>query len=706
MPLLGVNLGKVGFLSKVEADELEAVLGQLVAGDVRDRRADGARGADPSAAAGRSRRTRHFALNDVVVARGALARVCPPGRRDRRVAPRDVRRRRPGRRQPDRLDRLLVLGRRPDPRPDQPQPDRHPDRGLPVGDPLGRGQPAPDRSAAGSSTRTRRSSSIDGREDLPLAVGDVVEVRAVERPIRFVEPAGAAAVLGPAPAQGGAAAVVTVDDSSAGRLLELAVTDLALIDRAAAGRSARASTSSPARPAPARACSSTRSGSRSARGPTPGSSATVPRPPGSRRCSTALPEPLICVREVGRRRPVDRPARRRDGDRGAARREVGPLVEIHGQHDQQRLLDERRQRDLLDAFGGHGRPATRWPARSSAGGRTARRSRSSRSTRASSPAGSSSPSTRPRDRRGRLRPGEADEIRARLGGGPARRGDRPRRRRDPRGAGRRGTAAPGEATAVALREARAELARLGSRASSRSPTPRRARGRARGHRRRGPRRWPRASTTIRPTLAALEERLGAIYALERRYGDDEAAVIAHGERAPPKPSGSRGLEGERAAGEARGRRAAGRRCAAAAGRCPSPGRGRRPSSAAAVGGVLDELGFPAGVFEVALGRRPAGRDEPAVELDGDAVAFDATGADQVVYLLAPEPGRAGPAAGADRVGRRAVARRPGHQGGAGRGRRDADARVRRGRHRHRRPERRPGRPEPVGARRGATRSCA
>ena len=33
--------------------------------------------------------------------------------------------------------------------------------------------------------------SIDGREDLPLEVGDVVEVRALERPIRFVEPDGA-----------------------------------------------------------------------------------------------------------------------------------------------------------------------------------------------------------------------------------------------------------------------------------------------------------------------------------------------------------------------------------------------------------------------------------------------------------------------------------------------------------------------------------
>jgi NAD+ kinase len=32
--------------------------------------------------------------------------------------------------------------------------------------------------------------SIDGREDRPLSVGDVVEVRALERPIRLVEPAG------------------------------------------------------------------------------------------------------------------------------------------------------------------------------------------------------------------------------------------------------------------------------------------------------------------------------------------------------------------------------------------------------------------------------------------------------------------------------------------------------------------------------------
>jgi NAD kinase len=32
--------------------------------------------------------------------------------------------------------------------------------------------------------------SIDGYDDIPIETGDVVEVRAVERPIRFIEPHG------------------------------------------------------------------------------------------------------------------------------------------------------------------------------------------------------------------------------------------------------------------------------------------------------------------------------------------------------------------------------------------------------------------------------------------------------------------------------------------------------------------------------------
>ena len=58
----------------------------------------------------------------------------------------------------------------------------------------------------------------------------------------------------------------------------------------------------------------------------------------------------------------------------------------------------------------------------------------------------------------------------------------------------------------------------------------------------------------------------------------------------------------------------------------------------AVGAILVDMGFPAGVFEVVVGRRPADAGEPAVEIDGDAVAFDASGVDQVVYRLAPNPG--------------------------------------------------------------------
>ncbi len=66
-----------------------------------------------------------------------------------------------------------------------------------------------------------------------------------------------------------------------------------------------------------------------------------------------LPEPLVCVREVA---ASGRSVARIDDETVTAARlaaTAGPLVEIHGQHEQARLLDERWQRDLLDAFGGH-----------------------------------------------------------------------------------------------------------------------------------------------------------------------------------------------------------------------------------------------------------------------------------------------------------------------------------------------------------------
>jgi DNA repair protein RecN (Recombination protein N) len=69
---------------------------------------------------------------------------------------------------------------------------------------------------------------------------------------------------------------------------------------------------------------------------------------------------------------------------------------------------------------------------------------------------------------------------------------------------------------------------------------------------------------------------------------------------------------------------------------------RRAGTARELGGavstVLAELGFPTDAFEVALGRRPAARDDPAVEVDGDAVAFDGSGIDTVVFQFRPNQG--------------------------------------------------------------------
>jgi DNA repair protein RecN (Recombination protein N) len=58
--------------------------------------------------------------------------------------------------------------------------------------------------------------------------------------------------------------------------------------------------------------------------------------------------------------------------------------------------------------------------------------------------------------------------------------------------------------------------------------------------------------------------------------------------------------------------------------------------------ALESLGFRSEAFSVGLGRRIADDDEPAVEIDGDALAFDSSGIDDVVYRFAPnagEPGR-------------------------------------------------------------------
>ncbi|HLA17667.1 MAG TPA: hypothetical protein VJZ72_12300, partial [Candidatus Limnocylindrales bacterium] len=138
-------------------------------------------------------------------------------------------------------------------------------------------------------------------------------------------------------------------------------------------------------------------------------------------------------------------------------------------------------------------------------------------------------------------------------------------------------------------------------------------------------------------LARLEERLSLLYGLFRRYGDDEDAVLAWGERATTEADRLRGVEAERAAREAED--AIRLSAVAAAAAALSVAR-------ATVAGTLREavdlalvsLGFPTGAFSVAVERRTAGPDEAAVEVDGDAVAFDASGIDTVVFGWAPNRG--------------------------------------------------------------------
>jgi DNA repair protein RecN (Recombination protein N) len=348
-----------------------------------------------------------------------------------------------------------------------------------------------------------------------------------------------------------------------------------------------------------------------------------------------LPEPLIAVREVAANGRST--ARLDDATVTAARLtdEVGPLVEVHGQHDQGRLLDERWQRDLLDGFGGH-------DALRSAMATAVERWRENR-------AALDAAALEPREVARRLdlltheaaeiaaahlRPGEADEIRARLtaaqhGEAIARGAATLRDALTSEGQGAR------DATAVALHEARG-LARLDPRFE---PLADRLAGLeaevtdvADDARRLADSidHDPRA-------VAELDARLGVIHALLRRYGDDEQAVLDHGDRAAAEAERLRGLDAERGRRQLEDARLLA--AVAAAGAALSAARRSTASTLTqAVTAVLEELGFPPGVFEVAVGPRPATGGEPAVEVDGDAVAFDGSGIDHVVYRLAPNPG--------------------------------------------------------------------
>jgi NAD+ kinase len=189
VPILGINLGKVGFLSKAEAGDLDAVLECIHAGEYRidERMAvegvilrDG-RPIDDQ---------RHVALNDSVGARGSLARVC---RLDVAIDDSHL--------ATFIADGLIVSS-------PTGSTGYSFSAGGPILDPVSRNLVVTPIAAYLSAIRSVVVSprqvvrcrvvdahealvSVDGREDIPIRVGDLVEVRAVERPIRLIEPTGA-----------------------------------------------------------------------------------------------------------------------------------------------------------------------------------------------------------------------------------------------------------------------------------------------------------------------------------------------------------------------------------------------------------------------------------------------------------------------------------------------------------------------------------
>jgi DNA repair protein RecN (Recombination protein N) len=241
-----------------------------------------------------------------------------------------------------------------------------------------------------------------------------------------------------------------------------------------------------------------------------------------------MPEPLVVAREVS---ATGRSTARLDDATVPATRlaeEVGPLVEIHGQHDQGRLLDPRWQRDLLDAFGGL---SDLRAAMAMAVGRW-------RENRTALDAAAMDPREMARTldlldheadeiETARLRPGEAAELDARRSA--AQHGEE-----IVRGAAAIHTALVGEgrgardATGAAVAEARS-LARVDPRFD---PLAERLAGLEAEviDAADDARRLADGVDHDPGAIADLDARVAVIHGLLRRYGDDEAAVIAHGER--------------------------------------------------------------------------------------------------------------------------------------------------------------------------------
>ncbi len=348
-----------------------------------------------------------------------------------------------------------------------------------------------------------------------------------------------------------------------------------------------------------------------------------------------LPEPMISVREVA---AGGRSTARLDDETVTAARlsaVAGRLVEIHGQHDQQRLLDERWQRELLDSFGGLETQQAAmvgavdaWRANQAAlaelalDPRELARRLELHEHQLAEIEGA------------KLRQGEAAEIKARLSSAQhaesiARGATEIHELLAGEGSGARETAAQAAHRARDLARLDARYDRVAERLLGLAAEMEDAAAEAAG--------LAESVDHDPAALAALEERLSLIYSLERKYGEDEAAVIAHGERAAQEAERLRSLESSRESRQAE----AARLLAVVAEAAVALSDARR-SAAHLLGRSVEEalggLGFRQTEFQVAVSRRAAGPSEPAVELGGERCSFDMHGIDAVVFLFAPNPG--------------------------------------------------------------------
>ena len=329
-------------------------------------------------------------------------------------------------------------------------------------------------------------------------------------------------------------------------------------------------------------------------------------------------EPLICVRELT---AAGRSLARIDDETVTAGRLAAvtePLVEIHGQHEQQRLLNGAWQRDVLDALGGHGNLRAEVAA-------TVRRWRENEAALrelAIAPAELERRVELARHAADEIeaadpRPGEVDELRARL----AASANAERVKTLVRDIGELLGGERGARDRLALVDrAAAELARLDSRhatlAERLAGVAAEAEDLTLELRRLG-----QALADETGDATAIEERLATLYGLLRKYGPDEAAIIAHGAEARAEVDRLAGIEGERR------RRAADaelleRAAREAAARLSAARAATADRLASEVTAALVELGFPVAAF--AVGVQPADIDE--------------SGADAVTFLLAPNPG--------------------------------------------------------------------